>query len=164
METAQWTKKMVVAGFKQLSIVEGIRYPIFFFLVLLSAFIGIVFVAQYLSKKNSYLLAMKESFYSKKWLVISVASINGFLAILDLIFPVGVLSTAFFGDLLMWLFALGGSVLLIIDCFTLSKANEDSQSSSSGIYSFVQNYLWLYGFMFLGVTLLHLVFGVFPVI
>lgn len=164
METMQWTKRMVAAGFKQLSIVEGIRYPIFFFLVLLSAFIGFIFIASYLSKKEGHFLAMKESFYAKKWLVISVASVNCFLAVLDLIFPVGVLSTAFFGDLLMWVFAIGGSIILVVDCFVVSKNSDSDNEEASGLKGLVKNYTWLYGFMLLGVSLLHLVFGVFPVI
>lgn len=158
-----FTVKMLKEGIQQLNLMEGIRYSFFFFWVISVGLIGVLFVAKFLTTRNSSfqpLLTIKNGFYARKYLSIPLATIALVISFLLLIFPAGIVSMGFFGDFLPAIVGMMASILLILDVFFNKKSEDDSEegSASGGKLSGLLNkFLSLMGFVILIIVFVHII-------
>lgn len=152
-----FSKKILAQGISQLGLIEGIRYPLYLFLILLSGLIGLIFVSRFLANKVRFfakLELVKNSLYQKRWLVFVLAGLNLLVAFLAMIFPAGILSIAFFGDLLPALVGMAASLFLVIDLLFSGQSTQKENKMAQ----FVSRFSAIIGCVILVVMLLHFIF------
>lgn len=152
-----FTKKTLAEGIDQLGLVEGIRYPLFFFLILFSCLIGFLFISQFLAKKIVFfaeIQKIKNLLYQKKWPIFLLAGINALVAILVFFFPAGVTEMVFLGDFLPCMVSLTASVFLTADQLFFK---EEDRAGSNPFAQFLSNFAAVIGFAIWGVMLIHFI-------
>ena len=159
--------RVAIESISGLEIQEAFRYPVFLFLTLLTGFVSVLLLSDFLSEKFKYfsmLSEMKKSFYSSKWIVITLSVSLAIVSLLAIGLPAGLTSRVFFGDLFAWMAGLTASTILFIDVMfnceddDVVKDGED-YSSKNKLSIFLNSYSWIFGIATFIITFLHLVAG-----
>lgn len=160
----EWSMKLLKTGFKELSVVEWIRYPLFTLWIVLLAVMGSLLVADFLASKKSFfnpLVAIKNKIYSTLWASLVLGIVTLAVSFLLFWFPAGALS-GFFGDLLPAVVGLLVGIYFFIDIYVFSRKKtsegEDALPPSKWVH-FLVNAKTMFGFGVLGFVVLHFFFA-----